>query len=116
MSDWVVVDGDGNEDLRVRIAALEALPSGRYLSVSDVLERVGISPAQRIAINALKAEMDGKHDVALKGWKGMLEHTEHRLKAIDPEERVSRSRAGLTLDEIAKMRQMVLSGEIIDVE
>ncbi|HRC26978.1 MAG TPA: hypothetical protein PKX87_06070 [Alphaproteobacteria bacterium] len=90
----------------------------RAIPCTETLARMNINPFAELARLARIAEDLGDLPTASANWRHLSEYCDAKRKSVDPASAALQERAVLTLEQIASLRQDVLSRglPVIDVE
>lgn len=84
----------------------------RVRTALQTMEEMGLNPFKELARLAIKAEKNGDLGTASTNWRYLGEYVDAKRKAIDPAENALKHKQIATLDELAKMKRMILAGTI----
>lgn len=94
-----------------------SLHDKRTIPCANVLAALNINPFEELARLARMAEEQGDLPTASANWRHLSEYCDAKRKSVDPAAAALQERAVLTLEQIAALRQDVLSRglPVIDV-
>jgi len=84
----------------------------RMLSCVKTLEEMGLNPFKELARLAVKAERNGDLPTASANWRYLGEYVDAKRKAIDPTENALKQTQQATIEELGKMRRLIMMGTI----
>lgn len=101
-----------------RIRADRATLDKRTIPCATVLANLNINPFEELARLAALAEEQGDLPTASANWRHLSEYCDAKRKSVDPAAAALQERAVLTLEQIAALRQDVLSRglPVLDVD
>lgn len=88
----------------------------RVQRANEVLMQTGHCPIKKIINLSLKAEKQGKLETAMSGWKEILAYVQPKFKAIDPLEQAQKAKDIMSLEDLNKLKQAVIAGDIDGVQ
>lgn len=80
--------------------------------VAQTLAQMGVNPTKEIARLAVLAEMKGDLVTASTNWRFLQEYVDAKRKAIDPAENALKQTQQATIEELGKMRRLIMMGTI----
>jgi len=101
-----------------RVRADKGNANKRTIPCANVLAQLNINPFEELARLARMAEEQGDLPTASANWRHLSEYCDAKRKSVDPASAALQERAVLTLEQIAALRQDVLSRglPVIDVD
>ena len=88
----------------------------RAQNVNEVLADLDLCSVRSLVRIALKAENAKQYSVAGSIWKDLHSYMQPRFKAIDPLEQAAKAKEVMSMEDLQKMKQAVLSGDIHQVQ
>ena len=83
----------------------------RAITCLKTMEDLGINPFMELARLAVKAERNGDLATASTNWRHISEYVDAKRKAIDPAENALKQKQIMTLEELGKVKRLIMYGD-----
>lgn len=90
--------------------------SKRAITCIKTMEDLGINPFMELARLAVKAERNGDLATASTNWRHISEYVDAKRKAMDPAENALKQKQLMTLEELGKVKRLIMYGESEEAE